>query len=195
MGLELQFPRKPQRGQPLDAAWGRTVVECLERIALMPGVGYLLRRGHNGTMLEILAKGRGGAAVAAAPFALYDASADGQLRVGIRPGVVNGVPPLVAGGSILSEPPPYLVITATSRIVIEATIDDSDEVTALNIVAITGTSAPVSNYVVGVGGTARLGLGLVTVSGIPATMSITSPQEVTNNLSLGVGGGYFWAGI
>jgi hypothetical protein len=159
MALDIKFPRKPKSGEPLTAAWGRDVVATMERIALMPGVGYLLKRGVGGTALEILAKGKGGGATPRY-LELRNASTSAgdvmTLKLGVTPAWVNETPPTLGGTAVDATPAPTHTITTSTWAWLKvvgtfgATTLDPD--TYVSTIEFTTTSAPpVANSLSGTG--------------------------------------------
>jgi hypothetical protein len=130
------------------------------------------------------------AAAAPAPFALYDASSGGTLKVGIRPGTVNGLSPTFTdaspAGVLSDDPAPLLTITATRYfwLKIVATFDDPD--TYVVTVENTATSTPpAAEAITATGFESYLYLGSATVAS-GAISAILS--QVRTNLGCDTGG-------
>lgn len=100
------------------------------------GPGLIRSAGRNGVVLTPYnrAKPSRRAAAAPAPFALYDASSGGTLKVGVRPGMVGNFIPTIGGTSIVAVPAPALTVTGSTGIIyLDATVDAAGAITALII--------------------------------------------------------------
>jgi len=83
------------------------------------GPGLSLSSGPRGISIALLPSRRTGRQlVRPNPFTLYNASDGATLKVGIAPGLVNGISPTYTGaspsGELEDNPPPLLTITATT---------------------------------------------------------------------------------
>lgn len=66
--MSLKLPSKKKPGDPVKASDFNSVLDALRMLTLMPGVGYLLKRGLGGTALEIRGVSKGQQAVSNGPF-------------------------------------------------------------------------------------------------------------------------------
>lgn len=104
MSLQSLIPPAPRRGQPLDAAWGAKIVECLRALCPTSTSGLLLSQGTLGVRYSrrfTPARRAGTApAVSQAPVFLcpqLTADKDGKPAWTVTPGTVNSVVPHIGG--------------------------------------------------------------------------------------------------
>lgn len=186
------IPPDPVRGQPVMAEWGIKIGRVLRQLQLRSSDTVKANVTVNGTTLEAKGRRGGPAAVALLPWQPLDVSTANEARVAFHPGFINGEAPTIeveeAPVSILEDPAPYLVVTASTSFWFKVEVNAADDVTSYEIIQSSAT--PGTSYTPGAGGTAYLRFSAVSVS----TGGILGAPEhyVRGNLLFLVGDGYGW---
>lgn len=125
-------------------------------------------------------------------FKLYDATVGATLKVGITPGLVNGISPTTGGGLLSDIPPPLATITATTHfwVKVVGTFGTPDTYVVTIETAATVTP-PAADTLSGTGFTYFRYIGYATVSGGAITSIFPAPSPLPNLRIAAAGLGIF----
>lgn len=146
------------------ATIGQKVNEIIDaNPPLEAGTGLIITRSDSNILIG-LDKSR----PARLPFTLYVASEGATLKVGITPGLVNGISPTFTGASPAGEledlPPPLLTITATRYFWLKCVgTFAAPDTYVITVESNTTGTVPAAESITGTGFTSFLYLGDVTV--------------------------------
>lgn len=175
------------RGAPTPAKWAE-LGRYLRANQVTAGAGMRMRRSSSGTVLTSSPSARaipGGEGEH--PFQIINASSDGQARVRVALGTVNGAIPKIGGGFIhvrTGSPAvfPYLVVTGNGIVVLKVEMGGPFLISSAEIIFGTTEEAPDDEIEPDGTGDAHIIIGAVNL--VEGAVQIQSPQPVQTSLQV-----------